>query len=158
MKLPKFIALTTLTATSPALAGGQPVAAQTHSSDTWTFDVSPFGLAAGRSGKVTLRGIDADRVAGFDDVLANLEFDAMDSVRVGYDQGSFRTEVGYMRLGASKNGVNADMDQWVVEPTISYRVWKSFEPLVGAHDNNLNGELRGPGILPTARIPFGSQA
>ena len=38
-----------------------------------------------------------------------------------------------MGLGAAKNasqdGLTVDMDQWMVEPTISYRVSKYFEPL-----------------------------
>ena len=49
------------------------------------------------------------------------------------------------------------MDQWLVEPTLSYRVNEYFEPLAGVRYNHLNGELRGPGILPTPVIPSGIQ-
>ena len=45
----------------------------------------------------------------------------------------------------------------MVEPTLSYRVWKYFEPLAGVRYNNLSGEIRGPGILPTPRISTGTQ-
>ena len=34
---------------------------------------------------------------------------------------------------------------------------KYFEPLAGVRYNNLTGELRGPGVLPTPQIPTGTQ-
>ena len=43
----------------------------------------------------------------------------------------------------------------MVEPTLSYRVSKYFEPLAGVRYNHLSGELRGPGVLPTPRMPNG---
>ena len=123
----------------------------------WSFDFSLYGLADGMSGEIGIGPVTADLDVGFDDLLDNLEFGAMGSVRVGYGPWAFTTEVLYMGLQASKNGVTAEMDQWLVEPAISYRVSKYFEPLAGVRYNNLKGELRGPGVLPTPRIPTGTQ-
>jgi hypothetical protein len=123
----------------------------------WTFDVTLFGLAAGMSGDVVARGIPADLDVGFDKIWDNLEMGAMGKVRVGYDRLALTTEVIYMGLGVSKNGVSADFDQWVVEPTLSYRVCANAEVLAGVRYNNLSGEIRGPGILPTPRVVSGTQ-
>ena len=72
----------------------------------------------------------------------------MGTVRVGYGPWAITTEGLYMGLQARKNGVTAELDQWMVEPTFSYRVSKYFEPLIGIRYNTLRGELRGPGVLP----------
>ena len=77
----------------------------------------------------------------------------MGTVRVGYDRWALTTDVVFMGLGATRNSLTVDMDQWMVEPTLSYRVSKYFEPLVGVRYNNLSGEIRGP----LSRDPFGTQ-
>ena len=99
----------------------------------------------------------ADVDVGLDDILNNLEFGFMGTARAGYGPWALTTEGLYMGLQGSKNGVTAELDQWLVEPTISYRVSKYFEPLAGVRYNHLSGELRGPGVLPTPRIPTGTQ-
>jgi len=127
--------------------------AQNEPPRKWTFDVSLYGLAAGMSGDVTVRGVPADVDFGFDKVWDNLDFAAMGKVRVGYDRWALTTDVVYMGLSASKNSLTVDMDQWVVEPTLSYTVCKGFEALAGARYNNLNAEIRGP----LGRNPSGTQ-
>ena len=68
------------------------------------------------------------------------------------------TDVIYMGLQGSKNNLTAEFDQWMVEPTLSYRVCRYFEALAGARYNNLSGELRGPGaIIPSGVIRSGTQ-
>jgi hypothetical protein len=134
-----------------------PPALRADETNKWTCDVTLYGLAAGMSGDVTVRGIPADVDIGFDKIWDNLEFGAMGKVRVGYERWALTTDVIYMALGASKNGVSADLDQWVVEPTLSYAFCKEFELLAGTRYNNLSGEIRGPGVLPTPRIPTGTQ-
>jgi hypothetical protein len=119
----------------------------------WTFDFSLYGLAAGMSGEVGIGPVNADVDFGFDKVWNNLEFAMMGTVQVGYDRWTFTTDVVFMGLGASRNNLTVDMDQWMVEPTLSYRVSKYFEPLVGVRYNNLSGEIRGP----LNRNPFGTQ-
>jgi hypothetical protein len=134
-----------------------PPALRADETNRWTFDVTLYLLAAGMSGDVTVRGVPADVDVGFDKIWDNLEFGAMGKVRVGYDRWALTTDVVYMGLGASKNGVSVDLDQWVVEPTLSYAFCKEFELMAGTRYNNLSGEIRGPGILPTPRIPTGTQ-
>ena len=58
------------------------------------------------SGDVTVRGVPADLNVGFDAIADNLEFGAMGKIRLGYDRWAITTDVVYMGLGASKNGVS----------------------------------------------------
>ena len=134
-----------------------PVAGRAQENHQWTFDFSLYGLAAGMSGDVGIGPVNAPVDFGFDKVLDNLEFAMMGKVRVGCDRWALTTDVVFMGLGASRNGVMVDMDQWMVEPTLSYEVCKYCEVLAGVRYNNLSGEIRGPGILPTPRIPTGTQ-
>lgn len=120
----------------------------------WSFDLTLYGVAAAMDGDVTVRGVSADLDVGFDDVLENLEFGAMGRVRVGYDRWAISTDVIYMALGGSKDGVSADIDQWLVQPQLEYRVCRSFDAYAGTRYNNLNGEIRGP----FGRNPTGTQA
>lgn len=145
----KLKILFTLTFVSALL----PLAAHAENHNPWKFDVSLYGLAAGMSGDVGIGPINADVDFGFDKVWDNLEFAMMGTVRVGYDRWALTTDVVFMGLGASRNNVTVDMDQWMVEPTLSYRVSKYFEPLVGVRYNNLGGEIRGP----LSRDPIGTQ-
>jgi opacity protein-like surface antigen len=118
--------------------------------NAWTFDVTLYGLAAGMSGDVMVKGIPADVDMGFDQIWNNLEFGAMGKVRVGHGRWALTTDVIYMDLGASKNNVSVDFEQWVVEPSLSYRICQNFEVLAGARYNQLDGEINGPlGITPS---------
>jgi hypothetical protein len=150
MKYPVLFSLLTAALLDPPDAG----ASETNK---WTFDVTLYGLAAGMSGDIGIGPINADVNAGFDKVWDNLDFGAMGKVRLGYDRWALTTDVIYMGLSASKNGVSAELDQWMIEPTVSYQLCKYCEALAGVRYNNLSGEIRGPGILPTPRIPTGTQ-
>jgi hypothetical protein len=145
--------LSTLTFTAGALCA-VPLRAQT---DQWTFDVTLYGLAAGMSGDVTVKGIDADLDVGFDKIWDNLEFGAMGKVRVGYGRWALSTDVIYMGLGASKNGVTVDFDEWIVEPSLTYTVSKYFEVLAGARYNTMTADIRGTGPLGNFRESSGTQ-
>jgi len=140
-----------------AFASGPRAVAQEQQDDKWTFDVSLYGLAAGMSGDVAARGISADLDLGFDEILENLRFGAMGKIRVGYERWSFNTEVIYMSLEASKDGFKAEMDQWIVEPSVGYTVCKGFEALAGVRYNNLSGDITGTGPLGIARAASGTQ-
>ena len=147
-----------LAATVGILLGlAAPAEAQNEASREWTFDASLYGLAAGMTGDIGIGPVNADVDLGFDKIWENLEFGAMGKLRLGYERWALTADVVYMGLGASKEGVSADMDQWLVEPSISYRACKCLEPLAGVRYNNLSGEIRGPGVLPTPRIPTGTQ-
>jgi hypothetical protein len=109
------------------------------------------------TGDVTVHGITADINVGFSDILSNLEFGIMGSLRASKGVWAVTTDVVYMGLGASKNNVNADMDQWCVEPTVSYRLSDGFEVLAGVRYNSLSGEIIRSGVSPTPRQVTGTQ-
>ena len=134
-----------------------PVSVRASETNEWTFDLSIYGLALGMEGELGIGPVTAGVDVGLDDVLNNLEFGFMGTVRVGYGPWAITTEGLYMGLEGAKEGVTAELDQWMVEPTLSYRVSKYFEPLVGTRFNTLKGELRGPGVLPEPVIPSGTQ-
>jgi hypothetical protein len=113
----------------------------------WGFDVSLYGLAAGMSGDITVKGIPADVDVSFGDVLQDLKFGAMGAVRVSHDRWSLLADVIYLNLGASKGPVDADADQWMVEPILGYRLCPGLEALAGVRYNNLHAEIRGTGPL-----------
>jgi hypothetical protein len=137
----KHLALSSLC----AFAVLAPASVAALDANKWTFDVSLYGLAAGMSGQVGIGPVNADVDFGFDKILDNLEFGIMGKLRLGYDRWALTTDLVYMGLEATKNDVTAEMDQWMVEPAISYRVSKYFEPLAGVRYNNLSAEIRGPG-------------
>jgi hypothetical protein len=119
----------------------------------WSCDISLYGLAAGMSGDVTVRGVPADVDLGFDQIWDNLEFGAMGTVRIGYGRWALNADVIYMGLQASKNGVSLDFEQWMVEPSLSFRILRNVELLAGARYNNLSGDVTGP----LGRNPSGTQ-
>ena len=53
------------------LTSALPLSAQTNH---WTIDVSLYGVAAGMSGNVAVKGIPADVDVGFDKIWDNLEW------------------------------------------------------------------------------------
>ncbi len=87
-----------------------PPTADAGEANPWTLDASLYGLAAGMSGNVGIGRVNADVDFGFDKVWDNLEFAMMGKIRVGYDRWALSTDVVYMGLGASKNGVSVDLD------------------------------------------------
>jgi len=112
--------------------------------NAWTCDITLYGLAAGMSGDVMVKGIPAEVDFGFDEIWDNLEFGAMGKVRVGHGRWALTTDVIYMDLGTSQKNVSVDFEQWVVEPTLSYRVSPNLELLAGARYNQLDVAIAGP--------------
>ena len=112
--------------------------------EAWTVDLSVFVLGAGMDGTIGVAGNDADIDVSFGDIVENLEMGGMGSLRVARGRWAVTTEVIYMGLGASKGPVAADVDQWLVEPSASFRVSDRFETIVGARYFNLSTEIRGP--------------
>jgi hypothetical protein len=143
----KFLYPLTLASLLAASAAG---AAETNQ---WRLDTSLNLFLAGLSGDVTVRGQPADLNLGFGDIAKNLKFAAAGRVTVGYDRWSLSTEFSYMGLGASKGPVRADMDQWLVEPSVGYRFCEYAEGFAGARYNNLSAQIRGP----FGRFPSGTQ-
>ncbi|MCW5555710.1 MAG: hypothetical protein KIS67_26570 [Verrucomicrobiae bacterium] len=110
----------------------------------WHFDMSLYGMAAGMSGDVTVKGIKTDLDVPFSTVLDNLEFGAFGRVRAGNGRWAVATDVIYAGLGASKGPVSGDVDQWLISPTLEYEVCKYFDAFAGARYNNISAEIRGP--------------
>jgi hypothetical protein len=123
----------------------------------WSFDVSLYALGLGIDGDLGVGPLTVPIDVGTDKIVENLEFGFMGFVRVGYGRWTLSTEALFMGLQGSKDGVTAELDQWLIEPSLSYRLSKHIEPFVGVRYNSLEAELRGPGKLPTPVIPTGTQ-
>ncbi len=130
------------------LIGALPVAAQEVvaqvEDDAWTVELSIYMLGAAMDGTIGIAGAEADIDVSFEDVLENLKMGGMGSVRASRGLWAFATEVIYMGLGGSKGPFDADVDQWMVEPSASFRVSDRFETIVGVRYMNLSTEIRGP--------------
>ena len=110
----------------------------------WVVDVSVFMLGAAMDGTIGIAGHDADIDVSFSDIVENLEMGGMGSLRVARGRWAFTTEVIYMGLGGSNGAVAADVDQWNVEPSASFRVSDRFETIVGVRYTSLSTEIRVP--------------
>ena len=122
----------------------------------WAVDMSLYGVAAGMSGQATVKGFNSDVDVGFDKVLEHLKFGAMGSAKVSYDRLSLSTDVIYMNLGASKGTVSANVEQWLVQPMLGYRVSRYWEVTAGTRYNNLSMNLQGTGPLGNFRTGSGT--
>ena len=121
-----------------------PWGSRAEETDKWTFDLSLYGLAAGMSGNVAVKGIPADVDVGFDKIWENLRFGAMGSARVGYERWALSTEIIYMDLQATKGQFTGVAQQWMVQPALEYRVCPHLVAYAGTRYNNINLELKGP--------------
>jgi hypothetical protein len=128
---------------------------QAEETNHWHYDLSLNLFLAGLSGDVTTRGIPAEVDASFADIKDKLEFAVAGRFTVGYDRWALSTEVSYMALGVNTRPVDLDMDQWLVEPTLSYAFCKGFTGFAGVRYNNINGDLRLNG--PRVRTSSGTQ-
>ncbi len=121
-----------------------PSVLRAEETNQWTFDLSLYGLAAGMSGNVAVKGIPANVDVGFDKVWENLQFGAMGSARVGYGRWGLSTEVIYMDLEAAKGPFTVTAQQWLVQPALEYRFCRYFEAYAGTRYNNIALGLNGP--------------
>jgi hypothetical protein len=132
-----------------------PLGAQERKS--WSFGAGLYGLASGMTGDLGIGPVNADLDMKFNDIWDNLELGAMGKFRAGYGRWSIDTDVIFMRLGMSKSVFSADIDQWMVEPSLNFRFNKYVEASAGVRYNSYEAEIRGPGILPDARVLSGRQ-
>ena len=112
--------------------------------DDWKFDLSLYGVAAGLSGNVVVRGVPADVDVGFGDILRNLQMGAMGRIGVHHKRVGVAVDVIYMGLGAVKNDIDVGTDLWAVLPTVDFHVNQRFDIYGGARYNNYNATIRGP--------------
>ena len=134
-----------------------PAATFADETNHWHFDASLNLFMAGISGDVTARGIPANVNASFGDILENLEATVAGKVRAGYDRWTVATEFSYMKLGASTSSARVRLDQWLVEPSLNYRVCDFFESFAGARYNNISGDVKVTGPLGVTRGSTGTQ-
>jgi hypothetical protein len=127
-----------------AAASLAPASVQAQAEEGWVVDLSVFMLGAGMDGTIGIAGNDADIDVSFGDIVENLEMGGMGSLRVGRGRWAFTTEVIYMGLGGSNGAVAADVDQWNVEPSASFRVSDRLETIVGVRYTSLSTAIRGP--------------
>jgi hypothetical protein len=126
----------------------------TAEASPWSFDASLYGLAAGMSGNVTVKGVPADVNVGFDEVWNHLKFGAMGTARLGYNRWALSSDVIYMELGATKAPFNVGVQQWMVQPALEYRFCRYFDGYVAGRYNNIHMWLTGPFTV----TPSGTQA
>jgi hypothetical protein len=127
-----------------------PSALRAEETNKWTFDASLYGLAAGMSGNVAVKGVPADVDVGFNKIWDNLKFGAMGGARLGYDRWALSTEVIYMDLEAPKGPFTAKAEQWMVQPALEYQVCRYFDAYAGTRYNSIHLALNGPlGVNPS---------
>jgi len=138
------------------LALGVAVAGQAadRKENKWSLDLSLYGMGAAMSGDVTVKGIPAGVDLDFDKIWDNLDSAGMGTVRIGYGKWALNTDVIYMGLEGSKGSLDVELDQWMVEPTVSFRPSPVFELLAGARYNNMSAEISGG---PFGLNPSGTQ-
>jgi hypothetical protein len=118
------------------------------------FEGSLYWLAFSMSGEVGTQLTNTEIDADVGDILEDLEFGGMARLRVSYEPWAFATDVLYTGLGISENGVHSEIDQWIVEPTIGYRLSPVFELIAGARYTSVSGEFSGPGVMTPGGIRF----
>lgn len=125
-------------------------ALRAEETNQWTFDASLYGLAAGMSGNVAVKGVPADVDVGFDKIWDNLKFGAMGGARLGYKRWALSTEVIYMDLEVANAPFTVKAEQWMVQPALEYQVCRYFDVYAGTRYNSLHLALNGPlGVNPS---------
>jgi hypothetical protein len=134
-----FLAAKTRALFAAALAGAL-LAAPLRSEDTggWHTDASLDLFLAGLCGDVTVTGVPANVNQSFSDVLSSLDAALAGTVRFSNGQWSLATEFSYMKLGASTPVVTVDLKQWLVEPTVGYKISDGAEVFAGGRYTSID--------------------
>lgn len=111
--------------------------------EEWSIDPSLYLFLAGLTGTVGIGGMDFD-LNDSSAAIVHLNFAAMGSVRVAYGAWSFTAEAMYADLGATKGQISGSVQELILEPTISYRVYPWLEPLAGVRYDRVGGDVDGP--------------
>jgi len=115
--------------------------AQEH--DGWSIEPSVYLFLAGLTGTVGVGTIEVD-LDEPSSAIIHINFAAMGSVRVAYGAWALTTDVMYADLGSTKDQFSGSVQELIVEPTISYRVFSWLEPLAGVRYDRVGGEIGGP--------------
>lgn len=122
----------------------QPIPVENTQPGKWNFAVSLYGLAAGQSGDVVVKGVPANLDLDFDQIWENLDSCGMGTVRIGYGRWALVTDIIYLGLEASGDKVDAEFDQWLVTPALAFQASEQVELFAGVMYNNLSAEISGP--------------
>lgn len=130
-------------------------AVRAEETNHWHLDTSLNLFLAGLGGDVTVKGQPAKVDASFGDILENLEAGAAGRFTLGYDRWFLSTEFSYMRLSASVPAAKAELKQWLVEPSLGYKVCEYFAGFAGVRYNNISGDVTFNG--PLGKVATGTQ-
>lgn len=142
--LPRLIGVPFLAASMALGAAPQATVAEPGQ---WHYDLSLNLFMASLSGDLAARGLPVSVDASFDDIVSNLEFSAAGRFTATRDRLVLSTEVSYMGLGAESATATADLKQWLVEPSVGYRVSDAFTGFVGVRYNSIKADTRAKGPL-----------
>jgi hypothetical protein len=109
----------------------------------WQLEPTIYFLLAGMAGEVEAYGYSADVDMSFRSLVDHLKFGAMGRLRFAYDRFSLAVDVYYLNVSGKGINVTADASQWLVEPSVGFRIIDELEVLGGVRYNNLHLELRG---------------
>src|SRR5262245_27370785 len=109
----------------------KPVKAEEPSEESkgWRWSVLLYGLGAGVSGDLSIHQHPTDFDRGLDELIDDMDFAAMGRAGIGYGRWNLAVDVIYTDLDASttKPPADADITQWMVQPTLGYQILKWFE-------------------------------
>ena len=118
-------------------------AAHAQEHDGWSIEPSIYVFLPGMTGTVGIGNIDVD-LSEPGTAIIHINFAFMGSVRVAYGAWALTTEVMYADLGATKDQFSGNVQELIVEPTVSYRVYTWLEPLAGVRYASVSGGIAGP--------------
>jgi len=118
-------------------------AAPAQERDGWSIEPSIYLFLPGLTGTVGVGSIEVDLDEPSSSII-HINFGAMGSVRVAYGALALTADVMYADLGATKEHSSGSVQELIVEPTLSYRVFSWLEPLAGLRYDRVSGEISGP--------------
>lgn len=121
----------------------------------WSLDTSLNLFLAGMSGDVTAKGVPTHVNASFSQIVDHLDAGAAGRVTVGYDRWVLSTEFSYLKLKAEPSAATVNLEQWLVEPSLGYRLCDHCQVFVGGRYNNISGSVTFTG--PAGRVATGTQ-
>ncbi|MEY4388264.1 MAG: hypothetical protein RLY20_3547 [Verrucomicrobiota bacterium] len=139
-----------------AVAALAPATTRGESTNHWRFDSALNLFLAGMSGDVAVKGIPASVDSDFADIAKNLDFAAAGRFTLGYDRWALSTEFSYLKLGASGAVGSVEQKQWMVEPSVGYRLCDYAEVFAGARFNSIEANL--DLNLPPGNVRGGTQS
>jgi hypothetical protein len=127
---------------APALPAAEP--------SPWSGEASLNLFLAGMSGDVAAKGVPADVDASFGDIFQNLDACLAGRFTAVHGRWVLSAEFSYLRLKATATRpatASVQFEQWLLEPTVGWRVGPSAQVFAGARYNGIDSEVRTNGPL-----------